>query len=243
MLTKKLKNLGVLNQKETAAYLAVLELGETTIQRIANKSKIKRTTLYDVIASLKEKGLVAITKKKKRSFYYAEDPYKIGEDLENKKKDYQKILPELLSLANLLDKKPKIKFFEGINGIKEVYKDTLKYANQETLTWSSVEVIKYFDTDWLWTFYVPTRIQKRIWNRTISTKNKYTEKLKESDIKSLRETKLVSAEQFPIEAEINLYGQRNIGIMAYKEQIGLIIESEKIYNTLKSIFEMNWGKF
>jgi len=31
--------------------------------------------------------------------------------------------------------------------------------------------------------------------------------------------------------------------MAYKEQIGLIIESEKIYNTLKSIFEMNWGKF
>jgi hypothetical protein len=40
--------------------------------------------------------------------------------------------------------------------------------------------------------------------------------------------------------EINLYGKRLIGIMAFEEEIGLIIESEKIYNTLKSIFEINW---
>jgi len=35
-------------------------------------------------------------------------------------------------------------------------------------------------------------------------------------------------------------GGRNIGIMSFGEQIGLIIESKKIYNTLKSVFEMNW---
>jgi hypothetical protein len=28
--------------------------------------------------------------------------------------------------------------------------------------------------------------------------------------------------------------------MSFKEQLGLIIESEKIFNTLKSIFELNW---
>lgn len=31
-----------------------------------------------------------------------------------------------------------------------------------------------------------------------------------------------------------------VGIMSFKDGLGLIIESEEIYKTLKSIFEMNW---
>jgi hypothetical protein len=37
-----------------------------------------------------------------------------------------------------------------------------------------------------------------------------------------------------------LYGKNKIGIVSFEEKIGLIVESEKIYGTLKSIFEINW---
>lgn len=64
--------------------------------------------------------------------------------------------------------------------------------------------------------------------------------VKSYDEKHLRQTRFVLPKDFPFEVEINLYGKRKIGIMSFKEQLGLIVESEKIYNTLKSIFEMNW---
>ena len=71
-----IKNLEKLNlaDKEAKVYLALLELGEANIQRISNKSKIKRTTVYDVIEDLKEKGLVGTSKRKKRNYFFAENP-------------------------------------------------------------------------------------------------------------------------------------------------------------------------
>ncbi len=240
MLLKKLTNIGVLTEKEAATYLAILELGETTIQRISQKAQIKRTTLYDVIESLKKKGLISITKRGKKNFYYAENPKKIEYDLENKKEEYLNILPEILSITNLLDKKPKIRFFEGINGIKAVYKDTLNYPNSETLAWLSYDAVNHFDIEYLWNDYVKKRVEKKIWQRAIAPNNKYLKNVKSFDQKHLRQTKLIDGQKFPIEVEINLYGKNNIGIMAFQEKIGLIIESQKIYNTLKTIFELNW---
>jgi hypothetical protein len=63
---------------------------------------------------------------------------------------------------------------------------------------------------------------------------------KELDEKSLRKLKLIKENNLPIEVEINLYAKDKIAVMSFEEKIGLIIESQKIYTTLKSIFEMNW---
>ena len=51
-MEEKLEQIG-LDPKEAKVYLAMLELGETTVARIAQKSKIKRTTAYDLVDSLK----------------------------------------------------------------------------------------------------------------------------------------------------------------------------------------------
>ena len=239
MLKKELEKLN-LADREASVYMALLELGETSIERISIKSKIKRTTIYDVIKTLKDKGLIGTLKKKKRTLYYAEDPRILGNQLEEKKTVLNNILPQLLSMANLIDKKPNIKFFEGIEGIKNVYQDTLNYPNQEILMWGSTDVFKYFDEDFMWNYYLQKRIEKKIWMRAIGQDLEVVRKIKSDDSKSLRQTRLHNFKEFPFDVEINLYGKRKIGIMAFKEQIGLIVESEKIYNTLKSIFELNW---
>ena len=229
-----------MSEKEAKVYLAALELGETNVQRLAKKSGIKRTTLYDVIESLKEKGLIASGLKEKKTFYFAEDSRKIEEILEERKSILKKILPQLLSITKLIDKKPKIRYFEGDEGIKEVYKDTLNYPDQELLAWVSPEAITKFDIVFLNDYYLPQRIKKKIWVRAIAPQTKEMEEYKGLDEKSLRKTKLVSEKRFPIEVEINLYGKDKIAIMSFDDKIGLIVESRKIYNTLKSIFEMLW---
>ncbi|MDP1629629.1 MAG: hypothetical protein Q8L57_03350, partial [bacterium] len=67
------------------------------------------------------------------------------------------------------------------------------------------------------------------------------QKYKGLDEKSLRKTKLLSIEEFPLEVEIDLYGGNKIGVMSFGEKIGRIIESRKIFATLKSVFELNWN--
>lgn len=239
MLQYDLGELG-LNRKEAQVYLSLLELGEASLQRISEKSLIKRTTLYDVIASLKEKSLLGVTTKKGKRYFFAEDPRKIENQLERKRAKLKIILPELLSMANLIYKKPKIQYFEGIEGIKEVYRDTLNFPRQEILAWVSTEAVEFFDINWLWDFYVLKRAEKRIWSRLIAPNNDYMKKVKGHDEKHLRNTKFITMNSLPFEVEINLYGNDHVGIMSFKEQLGLIIQSKKIFNTLKSIFETNW---
>jgi hypothetical protein len=42
--------------------------------------------------------------------------------------------------------------------------------------------------------------------------------------------------------EIDLYGKKKVGIMAFNEKVGFIIESETVYKTLKSIFDAHWNR-
>lgn len=239
MITKDLEQLG-LSEKEAKVYLAVLELGEVNIQKIAQKSGIKRTTVYDVINSLKEKRLLTEIAKGKKTLFSAEDPRKLEGQLDEKKEMLKKILPELLSITNLLDKKPTIKFYEGNEGIKEVYKDTLNYPDQELLAWVSQEAVVGFDVGWLDKYYLAKRLAKKIWVRAIAPDVPEMQKYKGLDEKSLRKTKLISAGEFSFEVEINLYGKNRIAIMSFVEKMGLVIESPKLYRTLKSVFELNW---
>jgi HTH-type transcriptional regulator, sugar sensing transcriptional regulator len=239
MLAKDLTGFG-LNEKESSAYVALLELGEATIGQVAKKAGVKRTTLYDIIESLKRSGFVGVSKRGKKTLYFAEDPRKLEEKLEEKTFVLKRMLPELLSIANTIDKKPKIRYYEGIDGIKEVYKDTLKYEDRELLAWVAEVAVEAFDEKFLNEFYISKRLEKKIWVRAIAPDLPYMQKFKGLDQASLRTTKLVDATMFPFEVEINLYGGSKIGIMSFQEKLGLIIESAKIHKTLKSIFELNW---
>lgn len=239
MYEKELQKLNF-DQKEASVYVAMLELGETNIERIARKSKVSRTSVYHVIESLKDKGYVEMTKRAGKTVYYALGPKKIGEKLEEKKVILDRIIPGLLSITNAIDKKPGIRYFEGTEGIREIYKDTLKHHDQETLVWTTEDILKYFDVDWLWDYYVVERVKNKIWQRTIAPDIDYAQELAEDDQKHLRQMRFCSPEEYPMYVDVTLYGGRFVGIMSFKDGLGLIIESEGIYKTLKSIFEMNW---
>lgn len=240
MLEKDLEKLG-LDDKEAKVYLALLELGEGNIQQIAKKSGVKRTTVYDILSSLKEKRLANQLIKNKKTIFFAEDPRKFEENIEERKNTLKKMLPELLSIANRIGGKPKVRYFEGVDGINEIYEDTLRYSDYELIVWGS-EKSKYgFGEDFLLGQYVPRRLKKKIWVRAIAVDSPMMRKYKELDEKSLRRTKLIRESNLPLEIEINLYANNKIAMMSFEEKIGLIIESQKIYTTLKSIFEMNWN--
>jgi len=97
MILPKLLQVG-LSEREAKIYIAILELGEATIADIVKKAQIKRSTVYDMIELLKQKGLISRFYRQKRQIFCAEDPKKIIEDLEKKKKGMEEVMPELVSI-------------------------------------------------------------------------------------------------------------------------------------------------
>ena len=240
MLLKQLEKIG-LDKKEASVYLALLELGEANVAQITKKSKNKRTTVYDVLSSLKGKGLIGSSIYKKNKLYFAENPKIIEKKLEEKQNILKEALPELLSIANLLDKKPCIQYFDGEAGIKTIFYDALDYPNREILAWFSQDYANYFDTSFIENDYIPKRLKNKIFVRGIASDNKKMREYQSFDQKVLRKTKLVSQSQFPLDVHIQLHGSNKIGIVSFAEEFGLLIESKQIFSTLRSIFEMNWN--
>ena len=241
MITRILVDAG-LEEKEASVYAAILELGEATIAKIAKTSSVRRSTVYEMLESLKKKGLISQTNHKKRPIFLAENPKKLVEELEARRKRLESSMPELLSIMNLLDKKPKIRYFEGISGVREVFEDTLVYPCEEILTWFPYPYINLGE-EYFWQSYLPERVRMRIWARAIVpdtlANRQFAQDLRTRAITITRFVKDKAFSKFDL--EIKIYGNTKVGIISYREDLGIIIESKKIYDGLRAIFETLWN--
>jgi HTH-type transcriptional regulator, sugar sensing transcriptional regulator len=239
-LSKELQRIG-LDHKEADIYLAALELGQTDISRLAKKAGIKRTTAYLVAESLKRRGLLNSFKKGKRPVFYAEDPRILLEQLDERKTLIAGFLPRLLSQSNLIDKKPVIRFYEGEEGIREIYKDTLRFPGNEQLAIYPESSIHYVGAEYWSGYYAPKRLKLRIPVRNLYPDNPAMRKYRESISGQLQRTKFVDEKLFAVEMEFLIYGDRQVALLSFEEEIGLIIESRRIQQGLRSMFETIWA--
>lgn len=240
MLYKQLQDAG-LNETEAKIYLATLELGQTTVSRIARKAGIKRTTVYLSLESLKEKALISAIKKYNKTSYYAEDPRNLERIMEERKQRVSNLIPKLLSFTNLIDKKPEIRYFDGEEGIKGVVMDSIKHGTKEILSFFSETYISDFSEQFYEDVYRPARIKNKISGRALTPDIPKMKSLASHDATSLRQTKFLPHNLFKINIQIMLYEKNKVSIISFKEKFALIIDSQSIYESFKSIFETLWA--
>lgn len=232
------------SDKEIEVYLALLELGKGTVTQIARKAGINRPTAYHVLASLELKKLVRTSGKEPKQEYTAESPENIESILENKIAEYtsalkqaKEIIPELVSLHNK-DNRPKIKFYEGKDGLQKVYEDTLS-SSEMILAYASVEDIQptlphYFPE------YYKRRAKKGIPIRAIFPDSKDARERSSLDKEEKRESVIVP-DSFGFHPEINIYDNK-VMIASWREKLGIIIESTEIADAMKKIYELAWAE-
>ena len=145
-LNQTLKDIG-LDENEARVYLASLSLGPTTVLKIAKGSGVKRTTIYNVIDSLKEKGLMKVELNGLKQTYSAENPEKLELMLERRKNEFQNKLPEFMALYKLKGGESTIKYYTGLKAMQNIYLDTLKEikTHEEYLVITNQE--KWFNLD------------------------------------------------------------------------------------------------
>ena len=245
-LETTLEQLG-LTDNQIKIYLALLQTGESTIQEVMAKTKIKRTTIYKSLDNLVARGLVTFQDQGWHRKYFAENPKKailsIREEkrkVDEKEKKFFEIMPELVSIYNSMPAKPKIRFYEGIDGLKQATEETLLMPKgSEIVAFTGASFIyKTYDEFWI-KDYLARRVKGKIFERCIAENSPESKKHKSNDKEEFRETRLIPKDKFLFKNEINIYGNK-VSIVSFREQMGIIIESQDVADTWRAIFELAW---
>jgi len=242
-LEQDLKSIG-LEEKEAKVYLAALELGPTSIQDLAEKSGIKRSTVYEMIKSLEEKGLISETSKGKRRLMVASDPERLKQNITSKERLLKEILPELKSLNNIGNIKPNIRYYEGMNGLRQIYKDTLTTKNKLTLWISPIQsMLETIGEDFL-NSYVEDRTRLGIWVNSVYITSQRVDDYKYLDPttfeKTLRRIRFTSPD-INIKNTMCIYDNKVAIISSRKEGFGFIMESTDYAETMRVFHNLLWN--
>lgn len=234
-----------LSADEAAVYAAALELGPATILELARKTGLNRTTLYGVTERLTAKRLMARSVDGKKTVYVAEPPEKLSLLLKQRLSKLDDLLPELVSLGRKSIFKPKIRYYEGIDGITSVYRDSLQsneravyaFVGVERLNIRSKELNAFWDGE-----YREGRIKNGVHGKVVVPDNPEGRAFKAKDTDSDRETRLVSGTHSNFEGEVLMYDDVVCFISyADDEVFALSLESRAIARTLRMIWQIVWN--
>ena len=120
-----LEELG-LSEGEIKVYLALLKLGAIPVSKIKEETNLHRTTIYDFLEKLINKGLVSYVIKNNVKYYGATHPEKLMEFLNEKQNHLKQVLPELVKLTEFNREEVKVEVYKGKEGLKTVMLDFLR---------------------------------------------------------------------------------------------------------------------
>jgi len=228
-----------LSEKEAIVYIMLLSLGTSTVNNISKKTGLIRTTTYDILKSLKEKGIVSIIVKNKFQYFQATAPEKLIQILEEKKEKINSILPDLKSLHLKVSNLPSVELFEGKEGIKSVYQDIInekKSLSAISNTHFIFNVLPFFTPN-----FIKNRIKNKINIKLLNEKTKESiELMKKKDKQELRETRFIPELKDIVITEY-IYGEKVAIINTNPEDpFGILIRNNDFAKAQKLLFDLLW---
>lgn len=137
MLEKYLQEIG-LSEKESQVYLALLQVDNESIQDLAKRTGINRTTVYPVLETLEKKGLVSEVQVGKKTHYEAAAPERLETFVERQKVvlderalRLKEIIPQIKSLQREQGERPIIKYFDGRDGAISAYEEFYNFETND----------------------------------------------------------------------------------------------------------------
>jgi len=237
-LVKQLEASG-LSEKEAALYVATLSLGIASIADIARRAGIKRPTAYLVIETLIQKKLLAQIPHGKKIHYKAESPETLLADLTTKRENTARAMPDLLTLFRQSSVVPKIRFYEGKQGLFHMYEEIFR-SNE---IWGIFSPEKYAR--------VITEDEQRHFMRLLDRQGGIIHDLCEDTPatrrflgtpyrKGLSEDRLLP-KGMKVATDILVYSH-TVAIVSLETLVGVVIEDKAIAQTQKMFIEELWHK-
>ncbi|MFA6072904.1 MAG: helix-turn-helix domain-containing protein [Candidatus Woesearchaeota archaeon] len=256
MDTNILKRIG-LTEGEVKVYLAVLKTGLTTVGRVIRETKMQSSSVYHIIDSLKEKGLISFEIKNNKKYVFVADPDRLLDFVDDKKQELDKekinivkFLPGLHSLRCLSIKpEQEVLIFEGWSGVLSAFKEAYKNIEPGTKIFAYTITKDYGGADpkqvrWLINKVRDLResmnkknskkIVMRLLAETGSEVGEDQAKTKYTKVRFINK-------KHTNPAVINIYGDITIIALWLKNPIAFYITSKEVAQSFINNFELLWS--
>ncbi|MCC7570860.1 hypothetical protein KO465_05965 [Candidatus Micrarchaeota archaeon] len=233
-----------LTKNESIVYLTLIELGTSKTGEILKKSKLNSGRIYEILESLKNKGVVGETIINNVKHFTAAPPEQLLEYIEKKREQLnieeekvRVLIPKLKKMRNADTKKIKVITYYGPKGLKTaVYEavNLLREGDEIFAMGVTEKKNKKFNEFWK---KVNLEYQKRKLKckLIISDKGKYFKEIKKIPCVSVKVLEGITPNT------VNIFGNDKVLIMNYKEPTScILIYSEDTATSFKEFFEQLW---
>lgn len=240
MDTSILDDLG-LATSEIKVYVSLLELGTASAGPILDRSKLQNSVVHRALNSLVEKGLISFIIEGKRKVYQATDPNYFYDFIDEKKKRFEQILPELKQKQKSAETRTEATVYKGKKGIREIYNRLLDSGGREYNTFGGGKRVTYdvMGEKW-WQLLHTKRIAKKIPARQVfdETIREFGEELNKRPLTTVR----FLPQEFEQLTETIVMGDYVAIVIFAENPYGLLIKDPRIVDGYKKNFEILWKK-
>ncbi len=234
-----------LSHGEALIFELLLEKGRSKASDLVESSGLGRGNAYNILNSLREKGLVQVVEGKQQ-MYQCVDPGQLRNILDLKVQETQRLsaefhedLGKLQSAFQLSTGKPTIELFEGVEGIEQAIFDTLN-SKTEILTYVDVHAI----TDEMAQInkrYLRARIKKQVQKRLIVADTQEARAFFKDQNTPF--TTVAFVPNFPafFETALEIYdGAISHLTLSKEKKIAVILRDPSLYDFHRKQFEYTW---
>ena len=232
-----------LSKAEIKVYLALLKLGATATGNLTKETSLRKSTVYESLHRLLEKGLVSYSIRNSIRYFEATDPTRIVDFISEQKHkvlenevQVKELIPELKSLSGFSKPKAEAHVFLGVEGFKTMRRDILKNNPKELLLLGAIsredKVMPYFYHQWN-----KERIKKKIKFRILHKQKMTNTLLEKSPLMDIR----FLPKEIVNSVVINIYGDRVVSLI-WKGDYPLcfMLINKDIAEAYKNYFEVLW---
>lgn len=242
MLTELFQHLGF-SDKEAAIYTLLYQRGPNSVSVLSQLSKIKRTSVYDILKSLMARDLVMSFQQGSTTYFAIDDVQKLAFE-QKERLNFATQLIAQLKQNTFHQEGMQINYYKGQEGYRQMYEDMLSCNPPDFQAWLNIEnfnagIDQKREDEW-----TLERVKKGITARLLIQDSKLSRAMQKDDKKLKRETRLIPAKAFPYDSSCVLY-QDHITFFHTSEKIfsGIRIHHADMYALQKQIFEMTWSMF
>ena len=235
---------------EVSIYETLIENGPSSAGLLARKLHIPRSSLYGYLETLRSKGLVRQSHKYDKKIWQAEPVEAIEtliqndiDGLQQTKEKFLAVLPELQKNRTTDFVVPAITYFEGVEGMRQMFRDILLYRDIDTVAfWSMKDAIKFLGREFMEELSAK-RVKNHISLRVIWPKEKMVDTSQLEFLNYNREffrDIRIAPKQITTSMGYWVYENKTSFISSKKEGFGFIVESAELANMLRTQFEVFW---
>jgi len=233
-LERELRELGF-TDNEIKVYLTLFRIGRAKAGRISKECSLERTSTYNALKRLQEKGVVSSIIEGKTRLFAAGTPHKLVDMIHEKEEVIKIIIPQLESLKKFEREKENILKFRGYAGVKTVLNDILKTCGdkEEYLIMGSEGQL----SERMPTFsriFVAKKDRKKLRARILIRETRA------SKPHSKHTTFRYVPQDVISPSNVTIYKGKVAMILWSEVPEGIIIDDEDVAKTFRSYFEFMW---